>query len=386
LEPTISAVLTIMRSHLTRHVFRHLTYNALLPDAPVSLQQCLRARRRLFQPSRSRRSIFSINFNLSRTPERQPKPMNRDTSLDPMFELTHALKKRSRPPPRLKLVEAFNEFVSARHKDATTIQDFHVEQLRTTLLHLRETYEEGEAFGLSVYDMGLALDTLKHSSWKKDNKIVVDLAKLLFEEIKHQKVDRFGEKLAGGDVTSLVRILGRYGEAQQARDLLKQYWESAFKGAGNGPWLYALQGFASEKKPDKVRETVQIMEQHGVLFDSAVHGSIVRHYVYLKDAEMVMKWYNHPMSSSGRPTLSTDLDTLEFCINQKLLEWGEPIFKKLLESNPNSGRAWNLIFQWAAAKGKGVDEIERMMKVMIRRMEEQGHSDQKPTIQTINGL
>ncbi|KAI4164817.1 MAG: hypothetical protein LQ342_001450 [Letrouitia transgressa] len=312
--------------------------------------------------------------------------MNRYTSLDPMFELTHALKKGTRPPPRLKLAEAFNEFVSARHKDATPIQDFHVEQIRTTLLHLRETHEEGEAFGLSVDDMGLALDTLKHSSWKKDNKIVVDLAKLLFEEIKHQKVDRFGEKLAAGDVTSLIRILGRYGEAQQARDILIQYWEGVLKGAGNGPWLYALQGFASETKPDKVTETIQIMEQHGVPFDSEVHGSVVRHYVYLKDAEMVMKWYNHPMSGSGRPTLSTDLDVLEFCINQKLLEWGEPIFKKLLGSNPSSGREWNLIFQWAAAKGKGVDEIERMMKVMIRRMEEQGHSDRKPTIKTINGL
>ncbi|KAI4216759.1 MAG: hypothetical protein LQ351_000708 [Letrouitia transgressa] len=375
-----------MSSHLTRHVFRYLTYNALLPDTPFSFQQCHRARRRLLQPSRSRRSIFSINFNLNRTPERQPKPMNRDTSLDPMFELTHALKKKSRPPSRLKLAEAFNEFVSARQKDATPIQDFHVKQVKTTLLYLQETYEEGEAFGLSVDDMGLALDTLKYSSWKTDNKIVVDLAKLLFEEIKHQKVDRFEEKLAGRDVTSLVRILGRYGEAQQARDLLEQYWEGTLKAAGNAPWLCALQGFASEKKPDKVTETVQIMEQHGVPFDSAVHGSIVRHYVYLKDAEMVKKWYNHPMTSSGRPDLSTDLETLEFCIDQRLLEWGEPIFKKLLESKPISGRTWNLIFQWAAAKGKGVDEIERMMKVMVRRMEEQGHSNQKPTIETINGL
>ncbi|KAL8743763.1 MAG: hypothetical protein Q9190_003910, partial [Brigantiaea leucoxantha] len=376
-----------MPSHLTRHVFRRLIASALFSDASISTQPCFRkcvqVRRRPLQPAIAHRSLFDF----ARKSRRKQKLADIDPNLDPMFDLTEALQKNNRPPPRLKLAQAFKEFFDSRTKDVLAIPDYQIQQLKATFSYLLETYSEAEEFGLSTDDMTLALDGLKYASSSRDNKPLTELAQLLFQEVKRQKLSLFEEDISVDDLSPCVRILGRYGEAREARDLLEEYWDTTFKGSGSTPWIVVLKGFATEQQPDEVSKTLQIMEKHGVPFDTFLHGVVVKHYVTVKDLEMVMKWYDHPIADAAVASMSVDMDVLELCIDKNSLEWGDRIFKKLfLEKNPDTRRAWDLIFLWAAAKGKGVDEIERMMNVMTRRSQENGKKELRPTVSTINRL
>lgn len=291
-----------------------------------------------------------------------------------MLELKERLGRGERTPPPDELAQAFVDFFQFKQKNTLLVEDIQAERAFTALEHLQKTHNEAEGFWLTSEELRLALGALrlsKNSSYKSHNK----LARLLFEELQRRReISVDGREKAvpfERDLMLFIRVMSHSGDALYSRDLVERYWESDLKHAKASPWATVLKGLSWETKGEELQKTIEIMKSYDVPFNNQIHQAITTYYAsVLEDMNMTKQWYEQPLASGQIPTLYTNKAVLKLCIKTKEFEWGDSIFKLVLEGNPEDISSWNIIFQWAAAKGKSVDEIERMMQVMVRKGEE----------------
>lgn len=383
-----------MRSCLTQRIFRQIIHNELLPHAryctfPLS-QQCIRVRhhRTSLPLNPQRRSIFGF----SRKPKRQPKPASYETGLEPMVQLDRMLSIGARPPPPAELGQAFVDFFRAKQRNDLPVEGSQAQHAVTTFLYLQRYYGTDDNLGLGSDELRTALSVLSRNRTDSEHETHNKLARLVFEELKRRRNKSPDSEGATEpfhtDLSHFIQILSHYDDALYARDLVENYWDSHLKSETTSPWTQVLRGLIREKRTEELEKTVDMMQTYKVPFDGRIRHAIITYYeLYDGNFEQIKKWYEHPITvSQGNRPLGehTDLTMLRLCISRNELEWGDKIMESLLERNPDSNKAWNVIFQWAAAKGKGVDEIERMMNVMVRRNENK--EDLRPDMDTINGL
>jgi len=327
-------------------------------------------------------------FGFSRKPQRETKDADVDPGFGKMLELSTTLKTHVRPPSTAELVQAFNAFFRSRQKNPTPLEDIQVIHATKTFEYLKnQKIGEGNAL-LSTWDMQTALNALTYMPRNYQYAAHNRLARMLFEDINRDKERGPGDP-AGRDslgtkhILSYIQVLTQTGDSVDARQVVQSFWKSHLEAGGRLPWMHVLKGFAREKNEGELLHTIKIMEGYGVPFDAKTHQTITIFYATNGDLEATKQWYTRPIADGVTPTQHTSSFVLKLCIQKNDLAWGEPIFKSMLEADPDK-RAWNIIFLWAAAQGKGVDEIERMMEVMIRRNE--GKNNLRPDIETINGL
>ncbi|KAI4186782.1 MAG: hypothetical protein L6R41_003259 [Letrouitia leprolyta] len=381
-----------MRSQLTRHVFRRIVYGALHSETvcwcnPRSHQR-FRTRNCLPTSPPLSRNFFGFAY----TPARKEKPPDFDPGYKDMLELGQAMAKHERPPPRSSLVKAFSAFVVDRHvRQNLSADDSQIDSLLMTFRYLRDTQTDADGLGLSTDDMVNTMELLKASKSREpeelDNHIA--LARLLYEE-----VDRFGD-MAGEDkaraLNSLINILALKRKPEEARELLEKYWVEESPVIESTQWKNVLVGFAVVGDQDQMVNTIETMEKYGIPFDGLVHQAVIAYYTRTSnDVEMAKKWYEYGMARGVEPSRRTDLGILKLCIYNNELEWGEPILRSLLDKklqkNSNDIKvSWKLILQWAAAKGKRFEEIDRLLNVLVQKSQDDGFTV-RPDIDMINPL
>lgn len=378
-----------MRSQLTRQVFRQI-----LNNEPHIHQRCcygVYSYERLWRTNRRlpNHAMKRTLLGFSRKPPREIKESDLDPGWAKMQELNRMLRMGTRPPPAADIAKAFNDFFWARQKVPTPLEDLHARNALKTFKHLQESYKEVAGFGLSTEDLQRALIAVMYLPQAGETTAHNQLSRLLFAEVSKRRdcgLDAQGTKTAYGqkDLLPFIQVLTLTGDSLDARNLLEEYWVSDLEQGGRSLWHRILKGFAKENNDGELLKTVTIMETYGVPFDAEAHQTVTFYYTQKDDIEAVKKWYKHPISGGGTPLDHTNEFVLKLCIRHDEIQWGDAIFKSMLEKAPTK-KSWNVVFQWAAANGKGVDEIERMMHVMVRRNEECG-SKAQPDIETINGL
>lgn len=309
-----------------------------------------------------------------------------------MLELKQALAKHERPPPRSALVRAFSAFVLDRHvRQNLSVDDSQIGLLLMTLRYLQDTRTEAEPLGLSVEGMVNTMELLKVSKSKEPEELDnhVALAESLYEE-----VNLLGE-LAGQDrdrvLNSLIKILALKRRPKEAQGLLEKHWQKNQCTIDPSQWKNILVGYALVGDQGQMFNTMEKMEKHGVRFDSHTHQAVIAYYTKTcKDVEMMKKWYDIGVARGIEPTRRTDLLVLTLCIHNNELEWGEPILKSFLDTklqkSPNDIKvSWKLVLQWAAAKGKRFEEIDRLLNVLVQKSQEEGFNV-RPDIDMINPL
>ena len=327
-------------------------------------------------------------FGFARKPKWQPKPVDLDPGLGVMAELNARLSQGTRPQPVEDIVQAFTDFFRARLALPRPLEDIQVQHAFSTFTFLTDTPRDKEHLTLSSEIIRVALNVLGCAGKNDTRGLHATLASHLFEELNRRRnalPDEESSTVAGKDLLAYLRVLSCWGDPIQARALVERYWQSNLIQFGRASWTHVLHGFAREKNSPELLKTLESMHAHEIPFDSQVHGTISLYFADQGDVEMTKKWYQHPIANSQSPLTHTDESIMLFCIRNNELDWGSPIFRNMLERNPDTNRAWNIIFQWAAAQGKGADEIERMMKVMVRRSTQEGN-DLQPTSGTINNL
>ena len=306
-----------------------------------------------------------------------------------MLELKTRLSRGERTPRPEELAQAFVDFFHSKQRSLLLVEDIQAEHALTTFEYLRDTQSEVEGFWLASDELRMALATLrltKDCDYKSHNR----LARLLFEELQKRRQAATDVKEESvpleKDLLPFIRVLSHSGDALYARDLVEKYWESDLKPTKSLSWSAVLRGLTWEEKGAEIHRTLEIMEKYNVPFDNKLHQAVTVYFASAQgDMEMTKKWFQRPIAFGQLPTSYTNKAVLMLCIKQNEFEWGDTIFKTMLERSPEDKVSWNIIFQWAAAKGKSVDEIERMMQIMVRQGEEKG-IDLHPDMESINGL
>ncbi|KAI9842777.1 MAG: hypothetical protein M1838_002987 [Thelocarpon superellum] len=362
-----------MQSHLTRQVFRRILYNE-----PCRHQFALSVIRtgsignHVFS---HRRSIFGF----ARKPQRHLRSADLDPGLGKMLELNALATAHARTPPASELVPAFRSFFRAKVKSREPLQEIQARHVLRTFQHLQET-NAAEGFGLDLQDLRIALGALTRVP-KDKLEAHNQLARELFAEIERRERSDT-EASRPEDVLSYVAVLCQTGSSLDARDVVEPMWRIDPDQNGRRMWLHVAEGFTLEENEEELLKSLSMMAEAGVPFDAKFHQVMTLFYALKDDAGRTREWYERSIVDGESPTYHTNAQLLRFCIRNDEMDWGETVFRRILEGTPDK-RTWDVIFQWGAALGKGVDEVDRMMDVMIRRNKDEAV---RPDIETINEL
>ena len=373
----------LIRPALGRYVFRASQSITQAPTSHASLRFQLCFERVAKSQSRS-------IFGFFRTSRKKTQSTDLRPGFPLMVELQRRLGQQARPPAPAELAQAFGDFFRWHVKQTHALEDVEVSLLLTTYNHLRESNKEDRDFGLSDDVLRLALDNMTIMPQDQFRHAAhIQLAELLFEELLLRRSTVADEEksrvLQDKDVTNFIQILSRGGNPRRARSLLEEN-SSVREGHDDryALWLEVIKGLARQRATDEISNTIDIMQKYGLRFTARVHQCITSYYAIGQDFELTKKWYEEPIANGESPTKKTNREVLKLCIIQNELKWGDSIFKSMISSDMTLGD-WGIVFQWALAQGKSVDEIERMMKVMVRRNEEKEIS-LNPDSTIINGL
>ncbi|KAL8733445.1 MAG: hypothetical protein Q9166_002071 [cf. Caloplaca sp. 2 TL-2023] len=307
-----------------------------------------------------------------------------------MLQLNQALAKHERPLPRATLIQAFTSFVlHTQENDRLAVEDSQIGLLLTTFRYLQDTQAEDGELGLSVGEMVNTMGLLTGTGIRRATETTntLSLARALFEEV-NRKENMAGEYWHQG-LNTLIDILASKKQPEEARNMLVEHWKENPSSIDQKQWTNVLLGYAKVDDQEQMMRTIEMIEGHGVPLDSQAQQYIVEFYASNKNVEMTKKWYEYGVAKGLQPTQRTARRVLGVCIYNNELEWGEPILRSLVDSESStvkdSKAYWKLVLQWAAAKGKSVEELDRLLNVMVQKGREQG-LDIQPDIGMINSL
>ncbi|KAG4441670.1 hypothetical protein IFR05_002877 [Cadophora sp. M221] len=342
-----------------------------------------------------RRSLFGF----SQKPPRQPKESSIAPGLKPMLDLSLMHKINTRPPPAQELVKAWRTFFKYKVAKKEPLNNLQAQHTLRVYQHLQNLESEDP-------DCKLAWSDLK-AAWLVSSFIpeglpvdpddsLAKLARLLHAE--WQQPSAKDTALQYSSLKSMIRILTRTGNTAEARDLLESHDNTLGDQGSTGNevrtrlcWGHVLRGFAQEDNELELLKTAQKIEEQGLsVYYSATQSILVAFYSARNNVECTKLWFSKPLVAvsglerSGLPSPETLATVLKFCIRNNQLDWCKTVFQGVLETDPDKS-TWDIVLQWAAGgMGKGVEDVERMMKVIIGRSTNE--QPVKPDIVTINGL
>ncbi|KAL2358564.1 hypothetical protein BJ546DRAFT_869745 [Cryomyces antarcticus] len=394
-----------MRSHLTRLVFRHM-----LANQPIIHRDCLHRASRI-RPVRQhvaptypfqRRSIFGF----SRKPERRMKSADIAPGFEKMAELGKMLYLGARPPPPSEVAAAFRDFMRYKRKRKEPLEDIQTACVLKAFNYLKtarqgnEVGKEGEPH-LSFGDLLLARDAVTSLPLPipKDRLGAhKNLARALYAEIvARRKLIPLPAQHLDDDVWPLAIVLCNAGESLEAwqtveglqKDVTQSSPAKAFSGRNGESTVLThrtmntlLGGFAREGNEEEFLRIIRLMEARSDLTSSGYYVVAVHFYAHRDDFENTKLWYDRIKNVRGLTRMSDVYEVVvDFCLRNNHIEWGQSIIRTMIERKPKKS-SMDIILEWAAGTGKGVEEIDRMINVMERETS----GDIRADVVTINRL
>ncbi|KAH7350623.1 hypothetical protein BKA65DRAFT_242537 [Rhexocercosporidium sp. MPI-PUGE-AT-0058] len=389
-----------MRSQLTRSVFRRLLSNeGLILRCPSRAALLSLHPHRHASPSIGRAPDRRTLFGFSQKPPRQPKEPSLAPGLKTMLDLSLMDKINARPPPTKELVKAWRAFFKYKVAKKECLNNLQAQHALRVFQHLQKLDNEDPDCHLTRSDLNAARVA---SSFLPEGMPVdpedshAKLARLIHAAWQQTSVGGNAQLYNG--LKSLVRVLTRTGNTAEARDLLERHDFALGDRTGGRDgitsrlcWGHVLRGFAQEDNETELVKTAQKIADEGLcVYYSAIQLIMVAFYAARNNLEGTQLWYSKPLvavpglEGSGLPSPETLAIVLKFCIRNNRLDWCKTVFRGVLETDPDKP-TWDIVLQWAAGgMGKGVEDVERMMKVIVGR--NTNEQSVKPDIVTINGL
>ncbi|KAG4422284.1 hypothetical protein IFR04_004550 [Cadophora malorum] len=386
-----------MRSQLTRSVFRRLLSNeGLIFRCPSRTALLSRHSHRHAPPYIVRAPARRTLFGFSQKPPRQPKEPSLAPGLKPMLDLSLMDKIQARPPPAKALIKGWRTFFGNKVAKGDGFNSIQAQHVLRVFKHLQKLDSEDEDCRLSLEDMRLPIRTF-YNLPEDNGDNHAELARLLHEEWLRNPVE--DESQRESDFRLLISVLAGTGHTVEAKDLVEAHIfgperHRDAKVTTRWCWDLVLGGFAKENNETELLRTLEYVQERGLsVYFSKTQHIMTKFYASRNDVDATKRWYSKPLvhitgfKRSGVPEPETLATVLQFCIRNDELDWCKTVFRDVLEKDPNKA-TWDIVLQWAAGvMGKGVEDVERMMKVMIRRSASANGTDSiEPDIVTINGL
>ncbi|KAF2027886.1 hypothetical protein EK21DRAFT_70925 [Setomelanomma holmii] len=398
-----------MPSHLTRLVFR-----SLIANEPLLYRGCrYRAVRPHFINHTGPRALPRIQrrtfFELFKQ-RRKIKPPEIPAGLETLSELVHAQKTGVRPPKADAIADAFKAFFAQR-KGA--FDDFYISRANVALKHLLQNPREDGQPWLSNKELDEIFRKLLHTDHRpqKGGEEHVRFGRALLGQIMKQNELGVGEEAVSDGQKldrllqqdfNLVRLLSIFGSATEARDIVANKFTSTTKLSPEQhkllrkAWGTMLGGIVRQGSIEEMRKTTALMQSTSILMNTRMQYDIVAFFAERKELEEARFWYAYPVvnmfgKEGASPSGKTSAALLKVCALSGELSLGQEVVASLLKNAMPGKESWDAVFLWSAAIGKGVDEVDRMMSVMIRRNDEARQKDPsvaiiRPDVDTINSL
>jgi hypothetical protein len=396
-----------MPSHLTRVVFRSIVANKPLlcrgcqsrpPRPRVALQHGIG----VVSPAQ-RRTFFGMFKS-----QRKIKPAEKPPGLDELAGLAYAQRQALRLPPPPDIAAALTAFFAQR---TARFEEFHVQHALNAYRYLAEHPKED---GTPWFTQG-ELENMVYKlvcAPQPGGEAHLELGRLLHAEVKRLHELEWQESGAKAPTAlrkyqtlklwRLVQLLTAFGASIEARDIAVATFswpKSPNQDEQNAiltSWHLVLQGLAREQNTAELVRTVQMMQELSVPWISPMQNTLVAYFASKTDLPQAKHWYLQPtvdikVNSLTRLEKDSALPRLlRACALSGDHAFGHQVVASLLQEMPDKP-TWDAIFLWSAAIGKGPDEIDRMMNVMIRRNSEQRQKNPstpliQPDIDTINQL
>ena len=332
-----------------------------------------------------RRTLFGFSVK----PPKETREPEVDPGLSKMFDLNLMNKIGARPPPLAELVQAWEHFFAYKLSKNEGLNELQAQHVLRTFEHLQKYSEEGIGLSLGVLRSALGITRILPEG---GGELHAELARKLYQELSRRNE-------AGLVVLkNFSAVLANTGHANEARDLAMQYSagnlgagqsntssKDNIKKTGQRLWIQAMEGYAKENNETELLNTADLIEAAGFQRARAFHEVMTTFYASKNDVTNTKKWYSKtPHDQSHKSTPEMVSTVLQFCLRNNESEWCKTVFRNIVDENPPKP-VWDILFQEAAgALGKGVEDVERMMEVMIRH----NTSDEtmRPDVDTINGL
>jgi hypothetical protein len=395
-----------MPSHLTRLVFRSIVANEPLIHPGCRLRAVrphLVNRTTRALPSIQRRTFFDQLFKQ----RRKLKPVQIPAGFETLSEVVYNIQTAVRPPQPKLVVDAFIAFFTQR-KGA--FEDFHIAKAHRAFKYLLENPREDGQPWLSAEQLRtkifLPLVSPAHRP-ESDPEDHVKFGSTLLEEyrrlLENTPAEESTKPPPANEVESrMVHLLSVFGAAREARKIAEEVFRfhpelsEEQRQLSRKVWGMVLGGIVWEADIDQVRKTAELFKSVPVPVTARMQSDLVTFFCKRNEMEDAKFWYEYPVvdadgKEGARPTPRTYAVLLKACAAQSDLVFGQQVVASLLKNEMPEKGAWDAIFLWSAAIGKGVDEVDRMMNVMIRRNDEARQKDPsveliRPDVVTMNTL
>ena len=134
-------------------------------------------------------------------------------------------------------------------------------------------------------------------------------------------------------------------------------------------YILTLRGFGSEGKEAEMELSLENALAKGLPLTRGVQLEFIRYYAESDNVEKTKEWFEKEIEARNEKAEDNPLPealeiTLRFAVRNKELDWLEPIFKSIIQSNPYK-KTWDVMLLWAAeGLGKGPEDVDRMIDVM----------------------
>lgn len=292
----------------------------------------------------------------------------------------------ARLPSAESMAKAFAAFFDSKLKTRRPVLDTECDLAYKTFQYIARGKDDNEKSLLGPAEISTALRALTHSRSQKvagrqelgvaSQPAIAALARDLFQELVS-----FSHGQAS--CVPLAMVLCRQGLPNEARDKLLKYSNSDPSASEASIWTEVLSTFAQSKNKAEVNKTWKMMEQfnHMVSRHPGPIGVMAHFYSQQDDVANAKRCYE-TLVTNFFPDYVDLTNMRKFCLRTDHVEWGQKMVNIIISRENITKDCWDGVLAWAAATGKGVDEIERMMDVMTRR----SNNEQRPDVLTINRL
>ncbi|KAJ8107654.1 hypothetical protein OPT61_g8716 [Boeremia exigua] len=339
--------------------------------------------------------------------------MDIPTGLETMSELSHAQETSARPPKGKDLAGAFKSFFVTKKG---TLENFHIALAHNTFDYLMENKPENGKEWFTRQQLLELVDELTMDARRPETggKPHIKFGTALIDQIMRMKeteaaVDTSEAHAQPAELAKeeeddlfvrpkLVKLLTLYGETSTATEIVTKHYNDYAnasvikKGVMRYVWHLVLVGTARENNSDEMAKVTELFKNNSVPLIDSSQSVLVSIFCDRQQLDLAKYWYSQPVVSAhheieraAKKRLPTHSALLKACALSGDLAFGQKIVTDLTTERTPNKKSWDAIFLWSAALGKGVDEIERMMNVMIRRTEDT-RSPIYPDIETINLL
>ncbi|EDU44644.1 complex I intermediate-associated protein 84, mitochondrial precursor [Pyrenophora tritici-repentis Pt-1C-BFP] len=398
-----------MPSHLTRVVFRRIIANE-----PLLYRGC---RYRALRPhiatqhgalplSRMQRRTFFGNLFKQ---QRKLRPAEVPAGLQKMSEVLQAKANDTRPPKPTEIADAIKDFFAQRKG---TFEDFHIGSAYGALLYLQENPKEDGQPWFSMKDLKGILEKLLAAGHQPKvlgewhlafgRLLIEELAKL---EVQYNEQDDLSKKeipFATYIKSKQVRLLSYFGATAEAREVAASGFKYDAKSSRymrelvSKAWRNVLMGNIRESNLDEISKTMDASQAVSVPLTTTMQKELVSVYAENNHLDSAKFWYSQPVVNARgtavkQPLGTTSAALLKACASAGDLTFGQQVVATMLKDEAPSKETWDATLLWSVAIGKGPDEVNRMIDVLIRRNDEARRKDPKvelirPDTQTINAL